>query len=268
MPPLPLRRLLVPRSLALALRAASALATQLSSGSRCTLEAAYTLLPHPEKAATGGEDACFCGDSVYGVFDGVGGWASKGIDAGAFARQLASSTHAHITRQPRVELEAALTAGLRDVRLQGSCTACLLHIDRRLGVLSGFNVGDSGWRVRRGRFKHALFLPTITATERSVLASCVCPRQLLRPSGRSLLVHAASVAQQHYFNVTPSARPNTQSPPPTVRRSASSMPSHARACRCAALAHSALYSWAAAAAISRRTEMLSRRRYILETSCC
>ena len=107
----------------LLLRAASALATQAASGSRsCVLEAAAALLPHPEKAATGGEDAAFCGDGVYGVFDGVGGWASRGVDAGAFSRQLAAGTHAYLQRQPELGLEKALTAGLHDVRILGSCT--------------------------------------------------------------------------------------------------------------------------------------------------
>ena len=34
-------------------------------------------LPHPQKRATGGEDAWFIGNNIVGVADGVGGWARK-----------------------------------------------------------------------------------------------------------------------------------------------------------------------------------------------
>lgn len=34
-------------------------------------------LPHPQKRATGGEDAWFIRGNTVGVADGVGGWARK-----------------------------------------------------------------------------------------------------------------------------------------------------------------------------------------------
>ena len=34
------------------------------------------MIPHPEKRAKGGEDACFVHDQLLTVTDGVGGWAS------------------------------------------------------------------------------------------------------------------------------------------------------------------------------------------------
>ena len=150
------------------LRAASALASPPPRGG-VALEAASALLPHPAKAAKGGEDACFCGSSVFGVFDGVGGWASRGIDAGQFSRDLAKNTHAELVKTPDGDLTNALEAGLRDVQVLGSCTACLLKIDRQAGTLSALNLGDSGWR-------------------------------LFRPAGRALRIEHASEAQQHYFN--------------------------------------------------------------------
>lgn len=45
-------------------------------------------LPHPQKRATGGEDAWFVRDNTVGVADGVGGWARKGIDSGEYSRTL------------------------------------------------------------------------------------------------------------------------------------------------------------------------------------
>ena len=193
------------RSIALLRAASSALAAQHAPPSRvrCALEAASVLLPHPDKAATGGEDAAFCGDSVFGVFDGVGGWAKRGVDAGAFSRRLAASTQDQLTRQPKLDLDAALDRGLRDVTVLGSCTACLVRIDRRQGVLSALNLGDSGWR-------------------------------LLRPDGRKLRVEAASTAQQHYFNVRrgpdQATRPAPRTPPSLGARAPHASAAHPPPC--------------------------------------
>jgi protein phosphatase PTC7 len=54
------------------------------------LVSAVSYLPHPDKRATGGEDAAFIGaDGLsVGVADGVGGWADQGVDAGVYARTL------------------------------------------------------------------------------------------------------------------------------------------------------------------------------------
>ena len=43
------------------------------------LESSACGLPHPQKRATGGEDAWFISDDTVGVADGVGGWARKVI---------------------------------------------------------------------------------------------------------------------------------------------------------------------------------------------
>lgn len=54
------------------------------------LNSGAAMLPHPDKADKGGEDAfVVCSDGVtVGVADGVGGWAEQGIDAGEYARTL------------------------------------------------------------------------------------------------------------------------------------------------------------------------------------
>ena len=49
-------------------------------------------IPHPDKVATGGEDAHFILDGsdrwAIGVADGVGGWAEVGVDSGVYSRFL------------------------------------------------------------------------------------------------------------------------------------------------------------------------------------
>lgn len=122
------------------------------------LEAAVASVPHPAKAQTGGEDAHLLlpaprpGDHVvgaYGVFDGVGGWADEGIDAGLFSRSLAAHTTTALRAQSwadELDLIAALGAGLKATSEVGSSTACVLYLTRE-GVLRALNVGDSGYRV-------------------------------------------------------------------------------------------------------------------------
>ena len=48
------------------------------------------MIPHPNKIATGGEDAyTVCPDKrLIAMADGVGGWAEAGIDSGVFSRNL------------------------------------------------------------------------------------------------------------------------------------------------------------------------------------
>ena len=47
-----------------------------------------TQIPHYKKRDRGGEDAYILSDGLCAVADGVGGWNSKGVDPGIFAREL------------------------------------------------------------------------------------------------------------------------------------------------------------------------------------
>ena len=146
------------------------------------LESGVAVLPHPAKAATGGEDASFTRDGCYAVFDGVGGWASKGVDAGAFSRELATNTANALdmirssmpynAESVFEDLEMSLDAGLADIEIKGSTTACMLSIspDGRVGRF--LNVGDSGFHI---------FRPS-------------------EDGARSMQLFAKSEIQQHEFN--------------------------------------------------------------------
>lgn len=62
---------------------------------------AGVVLPHPDKAETGGEDAFFVsshGRGAFGVADGVGGWNLEGVDPSRYSRS------AHFMCQPRFAL--------------------------------------------------------------------------------------------------------------------------------------------------------------------
>jgi protein phosphatase PTC7 len=92
------------------------------------------VIPHPDKAATGGEDAYFvCEQGLWaGVADGVGGWAEMGVDAGLYARQLMQFSQEEAMRMnldggPRDPLKV-LSSAHRRVTVEGSTTACVLTL--------------------------------------------------------------------------------------------------------------------------------------------
>lgn len=108
-------------------------------------------LPHPDKEATGGEDAHFiCTDEqAIGVADGVGGWAQMGVNAGDYARELMSHSVAAIQEEPRgsIDLARVLEKAYSSTKARGSSTACLLALSDQ--GLHAVNLGDSGFLVVR-----------------------------------------------------------------------------------------------------------------------
>jgi serine/threonine protein phosphatase PrpC len=122
-----------------------------SAPSSYTLLASGTNLQHPEKSRS--EDAFFTTPRALGVADGVGGWASRGIDAGAYARELmaaacsACEAAAAASGTP-LDAAAALSAAHVAVRLPGSATG-LVAVVGDDGKLDVVNVGDSGLQVWR-----------------------------------------------------------------------------------------------------------------------
>lgn len=104
-------------------------------------------IPHPEKADKGGEDAFFVQRTAIGVFDGVGGWASIGVDAGLYSKELARLTAAYVDRQGSAAVVDALKSAKDNNRAIGSSTACVIGLND--DKLVGVNLGDSGLIVIR-----------------------------------------------------------------------------------------------------------------------
>lgn len=48
------------------------------------------MIPHPDKAHRGGEDAFFDSEKMLVISDGVGGWNTYGIDPSKYSRFLCS----------------------------------------------------------------------------------------------------------------------------------------------------------------------------------
>lgn len=46
------------------------------------------MIPHPEKSHKGGEDAFYAHKKLLTVADGVGGWATQGVDPGLYSKEF------------------------------------------------------------------------------------------------------------------------------------------------------------------------------------
>ncbi|KDO27810.1 hypothetical protein SPRG_07408 [Saprolegnia parasitica CBS 223.65] len=113
-----------------------------------TFSSGLASLPHPKKKR--GEDAAFVSPTAVGVADGVGGWASKGIDSGAYSRALMKVCEATPVSNPVARLNAAYEAAtvlvdlLAAYMVPGSSTACVVSLQGSAEITAA-NLGDSGF---------------------------------------------------------------------------------------------------------------------------
>ncbi|XP_048438634.1 probable protein phosphatase 2C 80 [Pyrus x bretschneideri] len=93
-------------------------------------------LPHPDKEATGGEDAHFiCEDAqAIGVADGVGGWADVGVNAGFFSCELMSHSVRAIQEEPEgcFNPVRVLKKAHSCTKSKGSSTACIIGLKEKV----------------------------------------------------------------------------------------------------------------------------------------
>ena len=113
--------------------------------------------PHPRKPRS--EDAYFTTSYALGLADGVGSWAARGVDSGAYARGLMDGVALAVAEAEEEERLhfllpkplLLLQAGYREVseaQLPGSSTALVATV---LGnLLRTVSLGDSGLLVVRG----------------------------------------------------------------------------------------------------------------------
>jgi len=125
------------------------------------------VVPHPDKAnrvyklppRCGGEDAYFAEETanVIGVADGVGGWASKGVDPGIYSRQLMNFAADEVRAGILDPAEILIRAHMQ-TRAEGSTTALILALfaveakGKTETNVKAANLGDSGFlHLRRGQ---------------------------------------------------------------------------------------------------------------------
>ena len=118
-----------------------------SEVSPLTLDVAGYSIPHPRKADTGGEDAFFASKQLrtFGIADGVGGWASLGIDPSEYPRKLMVSCEEGASRH--IDPLDILTHAFQETHAPGSCTITLASLDG--AVLRIASLGDCGTRIIR-----------------------------------------------------------------------------------------------------------------------
>ncbi|XP_052205399.1 probable protein phosphatase 2C BIPP2C1 [Diospyros lotus] len=120
-----------------------------------------SLLPRPDKALTGGEDAYFiAGQNWLGVADGVGQWSRKGINTGIYARELmencekiVSDFSSNLLTDPMEVLSRSALAS----KSPGSSTILVAYFDGQ--ALHVANIGDSGFIVVRNGAVYARSSP-------------------------------------------------------------------------------------------------------------
>ena len=117
------------------------------------------IIPHPDKAnriydlepKLGGEDSYFINDSkqVVGIADGVGGWASRGVDPGIYSRELMNFANIAVDQEKLVDPLQILIKAHSQTTSLGSSTALVIHVDIDKNELTAANIGDSGFKVIR-----------------------------------------------------------------------------------------------------------------------
>lgn len=151
-----------------------------------------------------------------GVADGVGGWRSYGIDPSRFSSTL-MSTCARLVQEGRVtaaQPAAVLAAAYYEIldskaSLIGSCTACIVSLNRADRTLYSATLGDSGFLVLRAIPPGPSLVPGAGAQLGStnvlhgLAAAETAQREAAEPSAAPqplLRVVHRSRKMQHYFN--------------------------------------------------------------------
>ncbi|CAK9859549.1 unnamed protein product [Sphagnum jensenii] len=114
-----------------------------------SLNSAAAMIPHPDKAQTGGEDAFFIeGMHWVGVADGVGGWALSGVNAGHYARELMWNCAEFARKgEDNFDPKSVLVKAAGQTKSTGTAAAVIASVyDQTLRVA---NIGDSGFVVVR-----------------------------------------------------------------------------------------------------------------------
>ena len=92
------------------------------------------MIPHPEKVAKGGEDACYSNESIIAVADGVGGWADHGVDPGLYSKKLCKIMQ-ELFANPATQKEyinfpqKLIGEAVKRNRETGTTTICVLSLE-------------------------------------------------------------------------------------------------------------------------------------------
>lgn len=143
----------------------------------------WCIIPHPKKAKKGGEDACYATALSVGVADGVGGWGSRTIDAGLYAKALMREAH-EVAKGRQVDCMSSTDEILHSPsdllwqaykyvesrQIIGSTTATVACL--RGDKLQIANLGDSGFLLLRAHANQAEFRMVHRSREQQHYFNC------------------------------------------------------------------------------------------------
>ncbi|RKP17315.1 protein serine/threonine phosphatase 2C [Rozella allomycis CSF55] len=104
-----------------------------------------------------GEDAYFFTNKEsfisLGVADGVGGWVNQGVDPSALSKKVMEGAKNALNKE-YVSPKEALSISFKEAEKSrdtnpGGTTACIISLDKKKGLLSAANLGDSGFLIIR-----------------------------------------------------------------------------------------------------------------------
>lgn len=87
---------------------------------------------------------------MIAVADGVGGWASKGVDPGLFSKQLCRDLEKIYYENPDESLKNILVEAVKKNKNVGSSTALLAKLDQHQpDIMKTTNLGDCAYLLLR-----------------------------------------------------------------------------------------------------------------------
>ena len=106
-----------------------------------------TIIPHPQKAYKGGEDAIVVRDTMIGVGDGVGGWASSGVDVAKYSKQLMSNIGILFDSNPKMTPKELMIQANKNTTHIGSSTCVIAKLIPENKTIATALLGDSSYMI-------------------------------------------------------------------------------------------------------------------------
>ena len=114
------------------------------------IRSAVCSIPHPQKAYKGGEDNSAQKALMVAVADGVGGWASRGVDPAVYSNELCRNLEAVFEeRGPALACIELFAEAARRSTSTGSSTLVVGVLDAQANEIDMCLLGDAGYMLVR-----------------------------------------------------------------------------------------------------------------------
>ena len=109
----------------------------------------FTIIPHPDKVAKGGEDALVVRSDLISVADGVGGWGSYGVDPGKYSKQLVKNIADLHDLNPKMSPKELLIQANKNTKETGTSTCIVIILNSEKQTVATTLLGDSSYMILR-----------------------------------------------------------------------------------------------------------------------